>query len=70
MTPRCYTAAQVMEKLNMPRSTFFMLKAAGKLPFVEELLPRVGRCARFRADLVDRYVAGEWRGLRAMQRVG
>jgi len=61
--PRCYTLKQLLspELLNMPRRTFFTLKKAGELPFLEELQPRVGRCMRFRADLVDRYLAGQWR---------
>ncbi len=61
-TPRCYTVAQLLgaDLLNMPRRTFFTLKKAGRLPFLEELKPRVGRRMRFRADLVDRYLAGDW----------
>lgn len=59
-TPRCYTRAQVCEKLALPRSSFFMLKATGKLPFLEELRPRIGRRARFRADLVDRYLSNQF----------
>lgn len=66
--PRCYTLAQVIEKVQIPRSSFFMLKARGELPFLEELKPRVGRRARYRADLVDRYVAGQWNQPRAFQR--
>lgn len=59
---RCYTVAQLLsvELLNMPRRTFFTLKKAGQLPFLEELKPRIGRCARYRADLVDRYLDGQW----------
>lgn len=59
-TPRCYTVAQLLDQLEMSRSTFFALKAAGKLPYLEELKPRTGRRLRFRADLVDRYLAGQW----------
>jgi hypothetical protein len=58
--PRCYTTAQLLDILTMPRTTFFTLKQAGKLPFLEELKPRIGRCARYRADLVDRYLQGTW----------
>jgi hypothetical protein len=60
--PRCYTVAQLLsvELLNMPRRTFFTLKRAGKLPFLDELKPRIGRRIRYRADLVDRYLAGQW----------
>ena len=59
-THRCYTVSEVLRLLQMPKSTFTRLKHAGKLPFLEELRPRLGRLARYRADLVDRYLAGEW----------
>jgi hypothetical protein len=58
--PRCYTVPQVLALLQMPQRTFTTLKKTGKLPFLEELKPRLGRRARYRADLVDRYLAGEW----------
>jgi hypothetical protein len=57
---RCYTRAQVCELLQLPRRSFYVLKRAGRLPMLQELRPRIGRCARFRADLVDRYLAGQW----------
>jgi len=60
--PRCYTVADLLSMLQLSRSVFFMLKSTGQLPFLEELRPRIGRKLRFRADLVDRYLAGE--GLR------
>lgn len=62
MSARCYTVARLLESdmLDMPRRTFFMLKKGGKLPFLEELKPRIGRRIRYRADLVDRYLAGQW----------
>ncbi len=60
MSPRCYTVAQLLELLTLPRRTFFTLKKAGQLPFLEELTPRIGRRARYRADLVDRWLAGQW----------
>lgn len=60
MSARCYTVAQVLERLQLPRRTFFTLKKAGQLPFLEELEPRIGRCIRYRADLIDRYLAGQW----------
>ena len=59
MSPRCYTDVQVREMLQLKRSQFRTLKAQGKLPFLEELQPRIGR-PRYRADLVDRYFAGQW----------
>lgn len=58
--PRCYSVAQLLEKLDMARRTFFRLKHAHELPFLEELKPRLGRRLRFRADLVDRYIEGRW----------
>jgi excisionase family DNA binding protein len=62
MSAKCYTVAQLLgpDLLNLPRATFYALKAAGKLPMLEELKPRMGRRARFRADLVDRYLANQW----------
>jgi len=62
--PRCYTVAQVMEKLQMSRATFDRLRKAGQLPCVEELKPRLGGRARFRADLIDRYLANQFGGPR------
>jgi hypothetical protein len=60
MSPRCYTVPQILDLLQMAPSTFTTLKQQGKLPFLEELQPRLGKRARYRADLVDRYLAGEW----------
>ena len=57
---RCYTVPQLLEVLQIPRRTFFRLRKSGALPFLEELRPRLGRRVRYRADLVDRYLAGEW----------
>jgi hypothetical protein len=65
MTPdvRCYTVPEVLAKLQMPKTTFNSLRRAGKLPFLEELRPRLGRRVRYRADLIDRYLRGEWQPL-------
>lgn len=60
MSERCYTVAQVCDTLKMSVRTFHRLKRAGRLPFLEELLPRAGRRALYRADLFDRYLAGQW----------
>lgn len=57
---RCYTVVELLAKLQMAKTTFNKLRKAGKLPFLEELRPRLGRHARYRADLVDRYLRGEW----------
>lgn len=65
---RCYTRAQVMEKLQIPRRTFYALKKAGGLPMLEELRPRIGRTARYRADLVDRDLDGRLSPVRAFTR--
>jgi hypothetical protein len=62
----CYTLDQVIEKMQMPRRTFFTLKKAGLLPWVEEIRPRAGRRIRYRKDLLDRYIAGQFRGPRAI----
>jgi hypothetical protein len=58
--PRCYTVPQLLERLQMTNRTFRRLRAAGEMPFLEELQPRLGRSVRYRADLVDRYLAGQW----------
>ena len=57
---RCYLLPDILERLQMSETTFHRLRRAGKLPFLEELRPRLGRIARFRADLVDRYLEGRW----------
>lgn len=54
---RCYTTVQICDLLNLPRSTFFRLKAEGKLPLVE-LTPRLGRIVRYQAGPIDRYLSG------------
>jgi hypothetical protein len=58
--PRCYTVAQLLDVLLLTPRTFFRRRQAGDLPFLEELHPRIGRSPRYRADLVDRYLAGQW----------
>jgi hypothetical protein len=57
---RCYQIPQLLEMLQISRRRFEELRAAGKLPFLEELQPRIGR-PRYRADLVDAYFAGTFR---------
>ena len=61
MRARCYTAADVRQLLNMPKSTFNDFRRRGRLPFLEEIKPRIGRTARYRADLVDDYLSNRWR---------
>jgi len=62
---RCYTVPEVLAKLQMAQTTFTRLKSEGKLPFLEELQPRLGRKVRYRADLVDRYLENAWNRPRA-----
>ena len=68
MSRRCYTVARLLEELDIPRRTFYELLAKGELPFLEEIQPRIGRHARYRADLIDRYLANQWRQARPMPR--
>jgi Helix-turn-helix domain len=67
---RCYTVAQLLDLLQMAPSTFANLKRAGKLPFLEELRPRLGKHARYRADLVDRYLANQFEQRRSLHVAG
>jgi hypothetical protein len=60
MSARCYLVPEILPLLNMNAKTFARLRKAGKLPFLEELRPRLGRKARYRADLIDRYLEGRW----------
>lgn len=55
-----YTVAQVLARISMSRSTFFRLKQQGELPFLEEVKPRLGRLVRYRADLVEQFVANQF----------
>ena len=56
---RGYTVGQLVHKLSITPSAFLYLKA-GKLPFLEELLPRLGHTVRYRAEPIDRYLANGW----------
>lgn len=53
---RLYTAAQVIYLLQISPSGFFALKRRGQLPCLDEI--RFGHSVRYRADLVDRFIAG------------
>ena len=68
MTARCYTVAELLALLKLSRSAFFDHLAQGELPFLEELQPRIGNRRRFRAELVDRYLAGQWNAPRSFRR--
>lgn len=56
----CYTIRQLCDLLHMSRRTFYTLKDAGQLPFLEEIQPRLGRVVRYRASLVDAYLANQF----------
>jgi hypothetical protein len=60
MADRCYLVADILQKLQMSPRTFNRQRKAGALPFLEELRPRIGRRPRYRAEPIDRYIAGEW----------
>lgn len=68
---RVYLVSQLLGEnlLNMSRRTFFRLRAQGQLPFLVEALPRSGRLIRYRAEPVDRYLAGQWQQSRSFRRV-
>lgn len=66
--PRCYTLDEVCARLKMPKRTFARLRAQGRLPCLEELRPRLGRRIRYRADLIDAYLRGDWAQPRAFKR--
>jgi excisionase family DNA binding protein len=57
-----YTVAQVCERLSIPKRSFYTLLKKGQLPMCEELQPRIGRIVRFRAEPIDRYIAGQFFG--------
>lgn len=57
---RCYLIRDILRLLTMNRKTFDRLRAAGKLPMLEELRPRLGGQPRYRAELIDKYLAGQW----------
>ena len=71
---RCYLIPELLEKLQLNRRQFSRLRLQGQLPFLQELLPRLDRRPRYRADLVDAYLEGKRPMLRAVlprkQRVG
>ncbi len=69
MTPRCYTVAQLLDLLALSKSTFYDLKRQHQLPFLEELKPRIGRRVRYRAESIDRYLAGQFGQPRAFRRI-
>lgn len=62
LRPGVYTVTQVCERVSLARSTFYRLRDAGELPYLEEVKPRTGKRARYRADLVEQYVANAFNG--------
>jgi hypothetical protein len=61
MSPdRVYTIAEIRTLLKVSPTTFKRMRRDGALPFLEELRPRLGRSVRYRAEPVDRYLAGAW----------
>ncbi len=68
MIPRCYTQAELPAVFKMGRRTFYRLKKAHKIPCLEELQPRIGHRIRYRADLIDRWLAGQWAQPRVVNR--
>jgi excisionase family DNA binding protein len=65
--PRVYLIPDVCERLRIPQSSFYALRAKGRLPFLQEIRPRAGRRVRYRADLVDQYLEGR-HGLEMLRR--
>lgn len=63
---RAYTVAEIRERIPMSKATFFRLRRLGQLPFLEEIKPRLGRLVRYRADLVDRFLANDWRAVKGV----
>lgn len=55
-----YTITKVLERIDMPRRTFTRLRDAGRLPFLEEVQPRLGMRPRYRADLIEQYVSNQF----------
>lgn len=59
MMPRCYRKADLLQLLQMSERTFERLRRDGRLPFLDELRPRLGRVIRYRCEPVDRYLANQ-----------
>jgi len=57
---RCYRVPEILEKLQVSERSFYRMRMLGQLPFLEELSPRLGRLRRYRADLIDAYLAGRF----------
>jgi excisionase family DNA binding protein len=55
--PRCYTTQDICRALKLSRRHFSRLLVGGRLPFLIECQPRLGRKRRYVAEPVDRYLA-------------
>ena len=66
--PHCYTVTQILERLQLPRRSFYDLKRRGLLPFLEELQPRLGGRIRYKAEPIDRYLQNLWNKPRHFRR--
>lgn len=56
---RCYSTRQILSFLGISKSTFFTWKKSHRLPWLVALDTPVGCAARYRADLVDRFLDGQ-----------
>lgn len=55
-----YTLADVLRLLELSPTQFKRLRAAGHLPFLEPLRPRLGKQERYLRAPVDKYLRGQW----------
>jgi predicted DNA-binding transcriptional regulator AlpA len=58
MTPTL-SLEDVLSRLQISPSGYYKLRAEGRWPF-SEILPRIGRRARFRLADIERWERGEW----------
>ena len=56
--PTLYTATEARALLRLSRSEFARRERA--LPWIQEVLPRIGRRRLYRAAPIDQYVNGLW----------
>lgn len=58
MPARCYLIPEILGLLQMSATDFKRKRAAGTLPFLQELRPRLGRRPRYLAAPIDDYLSG------------
>jgi predicted DNA-binding transcriptional regulator AlpA len=63
MTPTI-SLEDMLARLQMRQSKYYRLRAEGRWPF-SEILPRIGRRARFRLADIERWERGEWQTVRS-----